>query len=228
MVATGVKTEVTGAGAGGAAPESAGPHAKGARAHAEVGPRRPGRPRSERAERAIIDAALSVFAESGTEGLCIEKVAARAGVGKATIYRRWPGKEDLLLDAMAALQRPLPEPAGRSVRENLVAVLGAMREAVADPRRAREFALLLGEGAKYPRLMARYVETVLEPRREVIRSVLRRGVASGELRASTDIEAALFMLTGAVIARGKYEPGSFPPGYVERVVDELLLGLAPR
>jgi AcrR family transcriptional regulator len=190
--------------------------------------RRPGRPRSERAERAIIDAALSVFAESGTEGLCIEKVAARAGVGKATIYRRWPGKEDLLLDAIGALQAPLPELAGRSVREDLVAVLGAMRDAVADPRRAREFALLLGEGAKYPRLMARYVETMLEPRREVVRSVLRRGVASGELRAGTDVEVAMFMLTGAVLARGKYDPSSMPPGYVERVVDELLLGLTPR
>ena len=71
---------------------------------ASRGPRRPGRPRSERA---IIDAALSVFAESGTEGLCIEEVAARAGVGKATIYRRWPDKEDLLLDAIGALQAPL-------------------------------------------------------------------------------------------------------------------------
>ncbi len=107
-------------------------------------------------------------------------------------------------------------------------VLSAMREAVADPRRAREFALLLGEGAKYPRLMARYVETMLEPRREVIRSVLRRGAAAGELRAGTDIEAALYMLTGAVLARGKYDPASMPPGYVERVVDELLLGLTPR
>jgi AcrR family transcriptional regulator len=195
---------------------------------AVTGHRRPGRPRSERADRAIIDAALDLYAETGPEGLCIEKVAARAGVGKATIYRRWPGKEDLLLDAIAALKAPLPEPAGRSVREDLVTLLGAMRDAVADPRRAREFALLLGEGAKYPRLMARYVETVLEPRREVIRSVLRRGVATGELRASVDIDAALFMLTGAVIARGKYEPGSIPPGYVERVVDELLLGLTPR
>ena len=194
----------------------------------QTGPRRPGRPRSERADRAIIDAALSLFAESGPEGLCIEKVAARAGVGKATIYRRWPGKEDLLLDALAAMQAPLPQPAGQSVRDDLVTVLSAMRDSVADPARAREFALLLGEGAKYPRLMARYVETVLEPRREVIRSVLRRGVASGELRAGVDIDAALFMLTGAVLARGKYEPGSFPPGYVERVVDELLLGLAPR
>jgi len=194
----------------------------------QTSPRRPGRPRSERADRAIIDAALSLYAETGPEGLCIEKVAARAGVGKATIYRRWPGKEDLLLDAIAALQAPLPEPAGRSVREDLVALLGAISEGFADPRRVREFALLLGEGAKYPRLMARYVETVLEPRREVIRSVLRRGVATGELRASVDLEAALFMLTGAVIARGKTEPGSIPPGYVERVVDELLLGLAPR
>ena len=114
------------------------------------------------------------------------------------------------------------------MREDLVALLGAMAEGFADPRRVREFALLLGEGAKYPRLMARYVETVLEPRREVIRSVLRRGVAIGELRASVDIEAALFMLTGAVIARGKTEPGSIPPGYAGRVVDELLLGLSPR
>jgi AcrR family transcriptional regulator len=193
-----------------------------------TGQRRPGRPRSERADRAIIDATLSVFAESGTEGLCIERVAARAGVGKSTIYRRWPGKEDLLLDAIGALQNPLPEPAGESVREDLVTILGAMRDSVADPRRAREFALLLGEGAKYPRLMARYIETMLEPRREVIRSVLRRGVAAGELRPDADIEVALFMLTGAVLARGKYDPGSFPPGYVERVVDELLLGLAPR
>jgi len=155
-------------------------------------------------------------------------VAARAGVGKATIYRRWPGKEELLLDAIAAMQAPLPEPAGRSVREDLVMVLSVMRDNIADPRRAREFALLLGEGAKYPRLMARYVETILEPRREVIRSVLRRGVATGELRDSIDIEAALFMLTGAVISRGKYDPSSMPPGYVERVVDELLRGLAPR
>ncbi len=88
--------------------------------------RRPGRPRSERADQAIIDAALSLFAESGPEGLCIEQVAARAGVGKATIYRRWPGKEDLLLDAIAALKAPLPEPAGRSVREDLVTLLTAM------------------------------------------------------------------------------------------------------
>ena len=193
-----------------------------------AGSRRPGRPRSERADQAIIDAALSLFAESGPEGLCIERVAARAGVGKATIYRRWPGKEDLLLAAVAAIKAPLPEPAGQSVRADLVDLLNSMCQSAADPRLAREAALLLGEGAKYPRLMARYRETVVEPRREVFRSVLRRGVATGELRADTDIEAALFMLIGAVVARSRYERGRIPAGYAERVVGELLRGLAPR
>jgi AcrR family transcriptional regulator len=189
-------------------------------------PRRPGRPRSERADRAIIDAALSLYAESGAEALCIEKVAARAGVGKATIYRRWPGKEDLLLDAIAALKTPVPELAGESVRDDLITLLDALCTDVSDPRRTRTFALLLGEGTKYPRLMKRYRETVVEPRREVIRGVLRRGAASGELRAGIDIDAVMHMLTGAVIGRGRYD--SVPPGYVERVVDELLHGLAPR
>ena len=202
--------------------------AERAEAPGAAGSRRPGRPRSERADQAIIDAALSLFAESGPDGLCIERVAARAGVGKATIYRRWPGKEDLLLAAIAAVEAPLPEPASQSVRADLVDLLDSMCQSAADPRLARQAALLLGEGAKYPRLMARYRETVVEPRREVFRSVLRRGVASGELRADTDIEAALFMLIGAVAARSRYDLDSIPPGYTERVVGELLQGLAPR
>jgi AcrR family transcriptional regulator len=205
--------------AGGTGPDSPAPAAR---------PRRPGRPRSEQADRAIIDAALCVFAEHGVEGLCIEKVAAKAGVGKATIYRRWPGKEDLLLDALAALKTPLPEPRGDSVREDLVALMQAMASDYADPARAREFALLLGEGAKYPRLMAKYTGTVVEPRREVIRSVLRRGITSGELRPDVDVDVALFMLTGAVIARGKDQPEAISASYAQRVVDELLAGLAPR
>jgi len=191
-------------------------------------PRRPGRPRSERADRAIIDAALSLFAEHGVEGLCIEEVAARAGVGKATIYRRWPGKEDLLLDALAALKTPLPELGGESVRADLIALLDAMAADYADPRRARSFALLLGEGAKFPRLMTRYQETVIEPRREVMRGVLRRGVATGELRPDTDVEVALFMLSGAVLARGKHQPEGIAEGFAQRVVDELLQGLRSR
>jgi AcrR family transcriptional regulator len=199
-----------------------------AAADASAGQRRPGRPRSERADRAIMDATISLFAESGAAGLCIEKVAARAGVGKATIYRRWPGKEDLLLDAIAGLKAPLPQPPGKSVREDLIMLLSAMCEQFADPCQAREFALLLGEGVKYPRLMSRYIETVIEPRREVFRSALRRGVAVGQLRADTDVDAALFMLTGSVLARSRYGEIPVEPGYVVRVVDQLLSGVGAR
>ena len=190
--------------------------------------RRAGRPRSEQADRAIIDAALDLFAESGPEGLCIEKVAARAGVGKATIYRRWPGKEDLLLDALSALRTPLPEPRGESVRDDLAALLDAIRAESADPRRVRQFALLLGEGTSYPRLLERYVETVVEPRRDLVRAVLRRGVATGELREGTSIEVAVDLLTGAVLAKPRLGQERMDRGYARRVVDELLTGLASR
>jgi AcrR family transcriptional regulator len=190
-------------------------------------PRR-GRPRSEKADQAIIDAALDLFAERGAEGLCIEDVAARAGVGKATIYRRWPGKEDMLLDALAALQMPLPAPQGRSVRADLITLLDALCKEAADPRRARQLALLQGEGVKYPRLLAAYTKTVAEPRRELLRSVLRRGVATGELREGTDVDAAVCMLFGAVMARRGYGQEAADPKYARRVVEELLRGLAAR
>jgi AcrR family transcriptional regulator len=188
--------------------------------------RKPGRPRSERAERAILDAALELFTESGVAGVCMEAVAARAGVGKATIYRRWPGKEDLLLDALSSLKSPMPEPAGESVRDDLVAMLKVMCQDASDPTRMRRYTLLLGEGKKYPKVMGRYKATVVEPRRDLIRSVLRRGVATGELRPDIDIEVALFMLTGAITAPGR-DPESMTPRFAEQLVDEALRGLAP-
>ncbi len=198
-----------------------------AQIHPEQGRR--GRPRSEQADRAIIDATLDLFAESGAEGLCIEQVAARAGVGKATIYRRWPGKEDLLLDALASLRVPLPEPRGESVRDDLVALLDAMRAESVDPRQVRQLALLLGEGGRYPRLIERYVEAVVEPRRDVFRAVLRRGIATGELREGASIEMAVDMLTGAVLAKTtRLSHERADRGYGRRVVDELLTGIASR
>src|SRR5580692_527019 len=196
----------------------------------EAGPanRRPGRPRSEQAEQAIIEATLDLFAEQGFEGVCVEAVAARAGVGKATIYRRWPNKEELLLAAFGSLKSPYPEPGGVSVRDDLVAMLTVMCVDKADPRKARRYALLLGEGEKYPRLMARYKETVVEPRRDVMRAVIRRGIETGELRPDTDVEVALLALTGAVLAKEKSADSTLDADFATRVVDGVLLGLAVR
>jgi AcrR family transcriptional regulator len=190
--------------------------------------RRPGRPRSEQAEQAIIDAALELFGERGVEGVCVEEVAARAGVGKATIYRRWANKEDLLIAALGTTKLPLDDPATGSVRDDLVALLVVLIRDSSDPRFMRQYAMLHGEGAAYPKLLARYAETVVEPRREVIRTVLRRGIGRGELREDLDIEVAMFALTGAVMARGKHETTPASPDFAARVVDELLTGLQRR
>jgi AcrR family transcriptional regulator len=188
--------------------------------------RRPGRPRSEQAEQAIIEATLDVFAEQGFEGVCVELVAARAGVGKATIYRRWPNKEELLLAALGSLKSPYPEPQGVSVRDDLLAIADVMCADRADPRKARRYALLLGEGEKYPRLMARYKAEVVEPRRDMIRAVIRRGIETGELRPDTDVEIAMLTLTGAVMAREKTANGTLDRDFAARLVDGLLLGLS--
>ena len=190
--------------------------------------RRPGRPRSEQAEQAIIEATLDLFAEQGFEGVCVEAVAARAGVGKATIYRRWPNKEELLLAAFGSLKSPYPEPGGVCARDDLVAMLSVMCADMADPRKARRYALLLGEGRKYPRLMERYTETVVRPRREAMRAVIRRGIESGELRADTDVEIAMLALTGTILAKEKSADGSLDGDFAARIVDELMLGLRPR
>jgi len=190
--------------------------------------RRPGRPRSEQAEQAIIEAALELFGERGVGGVCVEAVAARAGVGKATIYRRWSSKEELLIAALGLLKSPLPQPRGESVREDLTQLLEAMVKDAGDPRYMRQFAMLHGEAEGYPRLLQRYRETVIEPRREVIRSVLRRGIAAGELRADLEVEVALLALTGAVMARGKHDTAPPGPGFAARVVGELLDGFGAR
>jgi AcrR family transcriptional regulator len=187
--------------------------------------RRPGRPRSERAEQAIIDATIEALGENGIDGVSCEDVASRAGVGKATLYRRWSGKEDLLIAAFAAMRRQLPEPRGESVRDDLVAMLSVVAADIDDPRYAQQFALFHGAGERYPRLVARYRERVVEPRRESIREVLRRGVETGELRPDFDVEVAMLLLTGAVMARGKHDSTPAAPGFVDRAVDELLRGI---
>jgi AcrR family transcriptional regulator len=188
--------------------------------------RRPGRPRSERAEQAILQATIEAIGERGIDGVHCEDVASRAGVGKATLYRRWPGKEDLLIAAFAAMRRPLPQPRGESAREDLIALLTVIAADTDDPRYAQQYALLHGAGERYPRLVARYKERVVEPRREQVRTVLRHGIETGELRQDMDVEAAMLMLTGAVMARGKHDSTPAAPGFVGRAVDELLRGIA--
>lgn len=160
----------------------------------------PGRPRSARVDEAIISAVIDLLAEGiPAEALSIEAVATRAGVGKATLYRRWPNKEALLVDAVASLKGPMPEIAGESVHDDLVALLRPVGRS-ALTRASRVLPCLISELKRSPLLHQGY-QRIIEPRRELMRSVLRRGIASGELRADIDIETVMAMLVGPMIAQ---------------------------
>ena len=146
----------------------------------------PGRPRSARADEAIIEAVLDLLADgTPAESLSIEAVAAKAGVGKATIYRRWANKEGLLVDAVASLKGELPRLAGESVRDDLIALLRPVGTP-SHTRAGKIMPCLLSELHRSPELY-RCFQKITEPRLELMRQVLRRGIDRGELRADLDL-----------------------------------------
>jgi AcrR family transcriptional regulator len=189
-------------------------------------PRPPGRPRSSRAHDAIIDAVLEFIAAGTTiEALTIEAVAARAGVGKATIYRHWPDKDALVLDAVASVKEPVPELPGRSVRDDLILLtraIGTARNTLA----GQILPCLIPELQRPGRLRDAYLAMV-ESRRDATRGVLRRAIAAGTVRPDTDVELTLALLAGPMLATllGA-APRLDPDQLAERVVDTVLQGIS--
>ncbi len=188
--------------------------------------RAPGRPRSVRADEAIIEAVLDLLAEgTSVEALSIESVAARAGVGKATIYRRWPNKEALVIDAVGKIKGPLPKVAGESIREDLLSLLRPIGSTHGS-RASRIMPCLIPEMQRNPELHRRY-QTIIEPRRELMRDVLRRGIADGQLRADLDVEVSLALLTSPMVVQTvlKWHPSLDMSKLPGQIVDGLLPGM---
>ncbi|MFI6270955.1 TetR/AcrR family transcriptional regulator [Micromonospora zamorensis] len=192
-------------------------------------PRSPGRPRSVRADEAIIEAALDLLAEGSTiEALSIEAIAARAGVGKATIYRRWAGKDALLLDALRRLKGVMAQPAGHSVRDDLVLLVGAIGKNV-DPRAAKIMPCLVPAVNRSADQFQLY-QNIISPRRQLMREVLRRGIDEGVLRADIDVEVTMALLTGPMLIQRvlQWNPDLDEQTLPERVVDAVLEGIQVR
>jgi AcrR family transcriptional regulator len=191
--------------------------------------RAPGRPRSAKAEQAIIDAVLEMLGESmPIEALTIEAVAARAGVGKATIYRRWPSKEELIVEAIESIKLPAPVLAGESVRADLITLL---RGTGPEPggKSTGVVNCVMSQLARKPELYDWY-QRVIEPRRERMRAVLRDGIGRGELRADLDIEATIALLAAPMIMQRmvRWNPRLEVPDLPERLADAVLTGAAAR
>jgi AcrR family transcriptional regulator len=192
-------------------------------------PRAAGRPRSTRAHEAIIDAVLDLLAE-GTPlaDISIEQIAAKAGVGKATIYRRWAGKNELLIDAVKTLKTVPALSPSQSVRDDLVRMV-SLTNTTNDPRVARVFPCLMPEVMRNSELQVLY-QQLIEPRRERTREILRRGVESGELRPDLDIELTTLMITGPVLLQRwfSWNPKVDEDTLPEKVIDALMAGIARR
>jgi AcrR family transcriptional regulator len=194
-----------------------------------------GRPRSTEADRAIIDAVLEEVIQEGIDGMSIEQVAARAGVAKATVYRRWPNKEALLLDAVTGVEVELPTLVGSSVRDDLVTLVDSMRRRIAEAAQPSEslasrlYPCMIAEGARHPEIAAKYKQRVVEQRREAVREVIRRGVANGELRGDLDVETMLLLVIAPMLVQlymwsaGEGLPAESSATYVDGVLDGLRL-----
>lgn len=189
--------------------------------------RSPGRPRSERAHRAILDAALDLFVEQGYEAMSIEGVAARAGVGKTTIYRRWPSKQDLVIDAIDELILVVEPPDTGSLREDLVDLLTQLQVILTSSRAGEVFPRMMPHVAGGSPLGRAYLQRVIEPRFAMLRTTLGHAVERGEFPADADPELVrgllvgpllMWKLIGRLTRQGARERA-------EQIVDTLLKGL---
>jgi AcrR family transcriptional regulator len=180
-------------------------------------------------ELAVVEGVLKLLEEGACfPELSMERIARTAGVGKATLYRRWRDKEELFVDVVRATEPPDPELPGTSVRDDLVVLLESVR------RRGvarRSSAMLLNVHAQMkagPRLWREYHERMIQPRRRLVAEVLRRGQRTGEIRADLDVQFAHDLIVGPMLLRTvlTYEP-DLPEGLSEEIVDTVLEALRP-
>lgn len=154
-----------------------------------------GRPRSQEAHRAILDAVVELLGEHGLQGLTIEAVAARAGVGKTTIYRRWDNKNELVVEAMGQLRPPADAlPDSGSLLGDVNAMVAIQRERLEASQLPRIIPRVLGEAIEDPELHAAIVARAVLPIREMLTQIVRQGIDRGELRDDLDVEAMVDIL----------------------------------
>jgi len=186
-----------------------------------------GRPRDARADRAIPAATLELMAEHGVRDLRMEDVADRAGVGKATIYRRYRSKDELVTDAVASLVSEIKIPNTGSTRADLLALMSQAVELYGDEVAARLMPAVLEETRRNPELAKTVRDRFLAGRRAALSAVLKRGVRRGDLRRGLDLELALDVLGGAVFYRLLVTGGPIDEALAEGIVELILRGFAP-
>jgi AcrR family transcriptional regulator len=198
------------------------------RAETQARPRR-GRPRRAAARPAILEATLELLAERGFQAATMDAIAARAGVGKNTIYRRWASKEELVADAIHDLSAELDVLAGESLYAVLLYQIREVSRLFADPLVGRILPGLLGELHRNPEFANAWGERVVRPRRQAIDELLREALERGELREGIDPDLIADLLVSPPFVRIMFPFGiaEAPARYSEELLEAIWHGIAP-
>jgi AcrR family transcriptional regulator len=189
---------------------------------ATVGPvvaRAPGRPRSEKIRKAILRSTLTLLNRAGFNGLSMESVAAHAGVGKATLYRWWPNKAELVTAAFVSVVEPeLRFPTSGPVLESIHTQMKRWAVIFRSPL-GQIVATMIGAGQSEPEILEAFRNYWVEPRRIEARKLLRQAIAKGQMRADLDPDMVLDLLYGPLYIRLLLKHESLDEGFVNTVFD---------
>ncbi|HEV2638415.1 MAG TPA: TetR/AcrR family transcriptional regulator C-terminal ligand-binding domain-containing protein [Actinocrinis sp.] len=208
--------------------ESAGPAAVSTSQTPASAPARPhGRPRSAAADAAILAATRDLLAEQGWDRLSLGEVAARAGVAKTTLYRRWPGKTELVVDAMAEIFGTLRPVDAGSVRADAAAVIADLVALLSRPETQAAFLALAAESARDPRLRTVVREKIIDRQRHLVLCGAARAEARAETSRIHDPGLVFDVITGTIVHRLLIAGEPVDQDYLDRFLDFLLAALEP-
>jgi AcrR family transcriptional regulator len=179
----------------------------------------------------VVETVLRMLEEGATIAeLSIERIARGAGVGKATLYRRWPGKNALMLDVIQRLEVPDPPFPGTSLRADLITAVESVRRRGLAKRSSALLRNVLAQAQQDPELWRAYYEGAIAARRAQLRAALVRGIERGEITTGLDLDMLGDMVSGPMLYRAMMRPEAplDDEGLAARIVDALLDGLRPR
>ncbi len=188
-----------------------------------------GRPRSVRSHQAMLSAALELLGEVGFEAMSIDAIAARAGVGKTTIYRRYTGKEELVADAIESIREEILIPDAGNFERDLDAIIQNAAQVVLSPVGKHSVAMIISSATSNPKFAQIYWTNYLEPRRKTFAIVLERAQARNEI--SGDLDPGLFFdaMSGIMLYGSIFQPNSEAwLFYVRRALNLLVYGASSK